>query len=187
MPPAPSTRDNAMTALILGFFASAWFGWAQEDPPASWQPALVVGALLSLAVAVAGGVMAWRAWSGDSALRAPGGDAAVRADCRARVRHRRGRCHWAAPRGLVRVPGPWICLVVGIHFWPLAPVLRRSSLRALGVLLVAVAVLAAVMSGVADVIPSAIVGAGAGAALLGYATWCAVAALRGRDEPARAA
>jgi len=29
-------RDAAMTALILGFFASSWFGWAQERPPAAW-------------------------------------------------------------------------------------------------------------------------------------------------------
>jgi hypothetical protein len=27
-------RDAAMAALILGFFASCWFGWAQERPPA---------------------------------------------------------------------------------------------------------------------------------------------------------
>jgi hypothetical protein len=26
------TRDAAMSALILGFFASSWFGWAQEKP-----------------------------------------------------------------------------------------------------------------------------------------------------------
>jgi hypothetical protein len=30
MPP----HDAAMTTLILGFFASSWFGWAQERPPA---------------------------------------------------------------------------------------------------------------------------------------------------------
>lgn len=26
-------RDGAMSALVLGFFASCWFGWAQEKPP----------------------------------------------------------------------------------------------------------------------------------------------------------
>jgi hypothetical protein len=38
-------RDSAMTALILGFFASCWFGWAQERPPASWRGPLIAGAV----------------------------------------------------------------------------------------------------------------------------------------------
>jgi hypothetical protein len=32
-----------MTALILGFFASSWFGWAQENPPEASRPFLIAG------------------------------------------------------------------------------------------------------------------------------------------------
>lgn len=53
-------RDSAMSALILGFFASTWFGWAQERPPASWRLPLVGGAVVSLLVALAGGGLAWQ-------------------------------------------------------------------------------------------------------------------------------
>jgi hypothetical protein len=38
-------RDAAMTAAVLGFFASAWFGWAQDDPPRSWRRPLVAGSV----------------------------------------------------------------------------------------------------------------------------------------------
>ena len=34
-------RDSAMTTAILSFFASAWFGWAQERPPAAWKAPLI--------------------------------------------------------------------------------------------------------------------------------------------------
>lgn len=65
-------RDHAMTALILGFFASCWFGWAQERPPVGWQVPLISGAVLSLAVAAVGAASAWQHRSGDSALGVPG-------------------------------------------------------------------------------------------------------------------
>ena len=65
-------RDAAMTALILGFFASCWFGWAQERPPAAWRTPLITATVLSLAVSATGAVFAWRHWSGDSALSEPG-------------------------------------------------------------------------------------------------------------------
>jgi hypothetical protein len=33
-------RDAAATAAVFGFFASAWFGWAQDQPPPAWRTAL---------------------------------------------------------------------------------------------------------------------------------------------------
>jgi hypothetical protein len=63
-------RDAAATAAVFGFFASAWFGWAQGQPPPAWRTALVAGSILSLLTAVGGGVMTWRNWSGPTAFDA---------------------------------------------------------------------------------------------------------------------
>ena len=168
------TRDGAMTALILGFFASSWFGWAQEKPPPGWRSPLIVGAVLSLMV---GAVCAWRNWSGGSALNEPGamrhygiivgvefGTAAAGAVALALW----GRGEYASA---------WVCLVVGAHFWPMAPVLKSPSLVALGVLLTVVAAAAVFVSRQTGIAASAVAGAGAGVALLGFASWAAVSVI----------
>jgi len=62
-PPRPR-RSSASS------FASAWFGWAQDEPPPAWRKALVAGSILSLLTAVGGGVMTWRNWSGPTAFDA---------------------------------------------------------------------------------------------------------------------
>lgn len=61
-------RDAAATAAVLGFFASSWFGWAQEQPPPAWRTLLRTGVVLSVAVAVAGGVLTWQHWSDATAF-----------------------------------------------------------------------------------------------------------------------
>jgi hypothetical protein len=169
-------RDGAMTALILGFFASAWFGWAQERPPAAWRSPLIAGAVVSLVVAVAGAVLAWRNWSGGSALSEPG--ALRRYGILVGVEFGVAGAGAAAIalRGHLEYVAPWICLVVGVHFWPMAPVLKNPSLAVLGAALAAVAVMAVLVSRRTAVAPSAITGAGAGLSLISYAVWGAVSA-----------
>lgn len=142
-------RDGAMSALVLGFFASCWFGWAQEKPPPVWRSPLIVGAALSLIVAVVGAAFG---------IAAVG--AAVIALCG-------GGEHIAAR----------VCLVVGVHFWPMSPVLKSPSLVALGALLAGVAVGAVLVSRTTAVATSAITGAGAGLALLGFASWAELSAI----------
>jgi hypothetical protein len=170
-------RDNAMTALILGFFASCWFGWAQERPPPGWRSPLIVGSVLSLVVAVAGAVFAWLNWSGGSALSEPG---AMRAygiigavEFGVAAAGAAGLALWGHSEYLA----PWICLVVGVHFWPMAPVLKDPSLIVLGALMTAVAVTAVVVSRRAGLAPSAVTGVGAGITLLGFAIRGAVTAI----------
>jgi hypothetical protein len=172
-----TVRDGAMTALILGFFASIWFGWAHEGPPPAWRKFLTAGAVLSLMVAVVGAVLAWQNWSGASALGEPG---AMRrygifvgvefgiAALGAAVFIRRGHTRYLAP---------WICLVVGVHFFPIAPVLENPLLVVLGAVLTAIAVTAVLVSRRTNLAPSAIAGAGAGVALFSVAVVGLVAAV----------
>ncbi|WP_433792610.1 hypothetical protein [Actinoplanes sp. CA-252034] len=62
-----------------------------------------------------------------------------------------------------------VAAVVGLHFWPLAPVLRDPALRVLAGL-VCVAALAGLITGmVSTVSPGEVVGSGVGVLLLGYA------------------
>jgi hypothetical protein len=68
-------RDAAATAAIFGFFASGWFGWAQEEPPVAWRKALIAGSIVSLLTAVGGGVLAWRQWSDGTVFDADTGRA----------------------------------------------------------------------------------------------------------------
>jgi hypothetical protein len=166
-----------MTALILSFFASCWFGWAQERPPAAWRPLLITGAVLGIAVAVIGAVLAWRNWSGGSALSEPGAmrhySIIVGVEFGITAAGAAGIDAW----GRSEYIAPWICLVVGVHFVPMAPVLDHPSLITLGILMVAIAMAAVVVSRRTDVAPSALTGVGAGVSLLGYATWGAAAAV----------
>jgi hypothetical protein len=61
-----SRRDAGLTALFLGFFASAWFGWAQAD--STLRTWLLVGSIVSLVVAVFGAIVGFRRPSAKSAM-----------------------------------------------------------------------------------------------------------------------
>ena len=57
---AEFARDMAVNAAVFGFFASGWFGWAQDAPPRRWRPFLITGSVLSLLTLAAGVLVAWR-------------------------------------------------------------------------------------------------------------------------------
>lgn len=170
-------RDGAMTAAVLGFFASAWFGWAQERPPARWRLPLAAGAVGGMLLALAAGTVAGLHWTSGSVLDDPEGyrtylvvvgvESGVAA-VGAVVLLLLGRSDWTAP---------WVCLVVGVHFVPLAPVLDNPALYALAVLLTAWAVAAPLLAARRRLPTSLVTGAGAGAALLCFALWAAVGLL----------
>lgn len=159
-------RDAAMTALILGFFASSWFGWAQESPPTGWSIWLGVGSGLSLAVAAIGGVLAWRHWSDGSLLSEPG------------AMRRYGIivgiefvvCLIGAlallASGHGRYVAVWIAVAVGIHFWPMVPLFDNVVLIPLGVALLIAGVIGLVFGLRGSIMPSAITGTISGCALL---------------------
>lgn len=63
----------------------------------------------------------------------------------------------------------WICAVVGVHFFALAPVLQAPALRWLGAVVTTVAIGALFLGVLTSVTPSSVTGSGAGLALLAYA------------------
>src|SRR5262245_22553773 len=99
-----SRRDAGITALVLGFFASAWFGWGQAAPPAGLGTWLTVGSVLALVVAAVGASVGFRSPASTAALhdRAAGRRYGVivgienrtgRRRCRHPRRHRSGCLH----------------------------------------------------------------------------------------------
>lgn len=163
-------RDAAATAAIFGFFASSWFGWAQENPPPAWRNWLIAGAILSLLVAIAGGVLTWQHWSDGTAFNPQTGrtfglivgiEFAI-AGIGAGVLTRLGKADLIAP---------WIALVVGVHFWPLAPLLRYPLLYGVAAL-VSIAALGAVpLARSQTVTVSAVTGLATGLILLAAALY----------------
>lgn len=158
-------RDAAATAAIFGFFASVWFGWAQEHPPKSWRPWLIAGSVLSLATMVAGGLLVWRHWSDGTAFdegtsKAFGivvGIEVVLAGVGAAVLGVRGKKEF--------IP-VWIALVVGVHFFPVAAIIGYPLIHVVGAL-VTIAALAAVPMARSRSLPvSAVNGLGVGTILL---------------------
>jgi hypothetical protein len=162
-------RDDAIIVLLFGLLASTWFGWAHEGPPRSWRLPLTLAAVTSIVIGAVGGYLTWRHWGGGSALSEPGamrsygitvGVEFALAGIGAAVLGVRKRQDLIAP---------WICLVVGVHFAPLAPILKNPMLYVLAAVVTAVALAAVPLARRRDLPPSAITGLGTGSALLLFA------------------
>jgi hypothetical protein len=115
-------RDFAGTAAVFGFFAASWFGWAQEGPPPRWKPLLVTGSVLSMVVAVAGGLLLWRLWDRGTAFddtTGPRFGIVVGLEVGAAAL---GAVLLAVRRRAELIPA-WVALVVGVHLFPVAAIL----------------------------------------------------------------
>jgi len=179
----PTRRDAGQTALFEGFFAAAWFGWGQAAPP-SWMRAwLGAGFAAAVLISVAGGVTSVRHRTQTAAVS----DA---------VSSRRYGVIVGIEFGLVALGAlafgvagqslffpAWTCAVVGVHFFPLAPVLHDPWLPVLGILVTGIAVLAVTLHFTSGVAPSTVTGAGAGFLLAGSAL--VIVLRRGRRLTAR--
>ncbi|RKN51097.1 hypothetical protein D7223_05110 [Micromonospora endolithica] len=165
--PVPSRRQAGLTALYLGVFATLWF-----SVPAAGQPLralLVVGSVVALLTAVVGAVVAARG-------RGAAGNARDRsADRRYLVivavefaAAGLGAVVLTLADASELVP-VLVCAVVGLHFFPLVPVLRDPWLRWLGSALLGVALAGLVTALVSTVSAGLVVGTGAGLLLLAYA------------------
>jgi hypothetical protein len=161
-------RDAAFTAAIFGFFASAWFGWAQAKPPEWLVDWLVAGSIAAVLTMVAGVVLGVRHRHDGSALNIQGasrrygiivGIEFVLAGVGAGV---------LGATGAVDYIPVWICAVVGAHFLPLAQVLLARWLYPFGAALCGVAVAGLVVGLTGVTAPTTVVGVGAGLLLLTY-------------------
>ena len=161
--------DVAITVSIFGFFAFVWFGWAQERPPSQrtrWW--LAGGAVAGLLLSVFGGIRTGAA-EDDPSLYEGGamglfyivvglefGLAALGAIILVIVRRQ-------------EFIAPWICLVVGVHFFPLAPLLDNAALYVLAALLTVWPFVAVRVAQRRDLSTSFMTGVGAGSCLLFFA------------------
>lgn len=175
--PPQSRRDLGVTALVEGFFATAWFGWgsATASGLAWWT---TVGTILALLVAASGAIIGFRSPRSTAKLRDPAagrrygiiigiefGSAAI------------GAAILGGSGQGAYIPA-WVCVVVGVHFFALAPVLGDPRLVLLGVLTCLVAFSAAAIPLITDVAPSLIAGLGAGTLLLVFGAIALVGAVR---------
>ncbi|MCB0187942.1 MAG: hypothetical protein KDE31_26925 [Caldilineaceae bacterium] len=162
---AEFTRDAAATAAVFGLLAASWFGWAQENPPPVWRNWLIAGAILSLVVALVGGFFTWQHWSAGTAFNPQTGRtfglivgiefaiAGIGA----------GLLSWWGRSDLI---APWVALVVGVHFVPLAPLLHYRLLYAVAALVCVVALAAVSLASMQNLAVSAVTGVTTGMILL---------------------
>jgi hypothetical protein len=170
-----SRHQAGLTALYLGVFAMVWFSVPSAEQPL--RALLVVGSIAALLTAVVGGVLSAR-------TRGAGGP-------RDRATDRRyllivvAEFAAAGLGAAVLAAADWseyipvlVCAVVGLHFFPLAPLLRDPLLRPLGVALCVVAAAGLVTALASAVSAGLVVGTGAGLLLLAYAVQALVRAYR---------
>jgi hypothetical protein len=174
---AEHIRDAAMTAVIFGFFATTWFGWAQEAPPRAWRRPLIAGTIAAVLTAVTGAVVASRHWGHGTAF-----DEGTSRTFGIVVGIEFGLAALGAAVLAVRRRSPlipvWIALVVGLHLFPVAWLIRYPAIHVVAALVTAGALLTVPAarwlsptgpSG--SVALSAVVGAFTGAVLLAGAVY----------------
>jgi hypothetical protein len=177
-------QGQGIGAAIVGFFAVCWFAWGSSEPTPPLITALVrIGTVAGLVIIVLGVRRARSSPPGTSLM----------ADPNARRRYAIivigefvligiGSALLGANGGARWIP-VWVCLGVGVHFFPLAPVVGDRRLVLLGVALIGVAALALALGLTADTRPATVTGLGAGLCLLVWAGWALRAEATGPGRP----
>jgi hypothetical protein len=165
-----SRTDSGLTALILGCFAMGWFGWGQSAGQHLQNAVLTVGSTAALVVAILGATLAFRRprCAGATHNRATNRRYGIVVGLEFALAGV-GAGVLAATGAAPYIP-VWVCAVVGLHMFPLATVLDDAALRWLGVAITIVAICALLVGVLTDVAPARVTGAGAGLALLTFAT-----------------
>ena len=167
-------RDLAVMTVVFGVAAMLWFGWGQEDPPRRWRLPLGIGGGLGLVAAVVGGFLVWQNWGPEFALAATSARRAFGITCGiefglagigAAILGVTRRSHWIAP---------WIALVVGAHFVPLALIFKDPGLMVLAILMILTVAASVLLQRRRSITPSASTGFGSGSVLLVFAIRAAI-------------
>ncbi|BAL89563.1 hypothetical protein AMIS_43430 [Actinoplanes missouriensis 431] len=162
---ADHLRDAAVTAAVFGFFASSWFGWAQEAPPPSWRKPLIAATVVSLLTAVAGGLLAWRHASAgtvfDDATSRTFGIVVGIEFAAAGV----GAVILAVLRRRELIP-VWIAFVVGVHLFPVAVIIHYPAVHVTAALITLASLVAVPVARSRSLPVSAVIGVATGAVLL---------------------
>ncbi|SCG60799.1 hypothetical protein [Micromonospora inositola] len=158
-------RQAGLTALYLGVFATIWFSVPAADPPL--RTLLVAGSGAALLTALVGAAMLIRA--GRPAVRNPATDRRYGIIVLVELAVGALGALALAAAGRTELIPVLVCAVVGVHFFPLAPVLRDRLLVPLGVTLSLVALAGLVVGLASSVSAGLVVGCGAGLLLWGYA------------------
>ncbi|WP_205328186.1 hypothetical protein [Glycomyces sp. YM15] len=169
-------RDAAGLAAVFGFFAMAWFGWAQEGPPKPWVKYLAAGSILSILVAASGGFLLWRHWSDGTVFDdATGRGFGVIVGIEfAAAGLGAGLLAW---RGHADRISAWIAFVVGVHLFPVAVVLAIPAVHVSAALITAASLAAVPIAKAKALRTSAVVGPLTGTVLLATAVASLVDAL----------
>ncbi|MFC5649159.1 hypothetical protein ACFPYJ_08450 [Paenibacillus solisilvae] len=162
-------RDYVMYASIFGMFSFCWFGWAQENPRASWRKYIGIASGAALLVCLLGVYLSVKNWDEPSALS----DAAAFRNYLIYV-YTEFVLAGAGAFLLIKwkrkaYMAPWIAFIVGIHFIGLKSVFEDPSLYILAALLVAISIIAVFAAPKLQVASSAITGIGAGTVLFCFA------------------
>jgi hypothetical protein len=173
---ADHVRDAAATGVVFGFFASSWFGWAQEAPPRKLRPFLIAGAVLSLVTVAVAVTLTIRRWSDGTAFDA---DTSPRFGIVVGIEFGVG----ALGALLLRLRGhrelipAWIAFVVGIHLFPVAVLLDYAFLHVVAALVTVASVVAVPVARRRGIAVSAAVGLSTGTLLL-LSAWFSLASIR---------
>lgn len=176
-------KDVAANAMVMGFAAMAWFGWAhQADSPALQIP-LAIGMAAGLAVGIIC-LVARRRLGGQSVheLNTKRANTVYYAAVGFEVVFAFGG---AIVLGRLEHPDyiiAWIMAIMGIHFLPLARLYRIPELTATGILCIGAGIAGAWtgLLGIFD--PAVIAGGGGGTILLATGIACALRLRRAWKE-----
>jgi hypothetical protein len=109
-----------------------WFDWAQQQPPRGWRRWLIVGAVAGLLTAIAGGIVAWQNWDTGTVFDAATGRSFGIVVGIEVLLAGPGAWFLASRKRNELIP-PWVAVVVGVHFFPLAPLFNDPMFYVLAV------------------------------------------------------
>ena len=161
-------RDYAMMVAIFSFASMAWFGWSQEEPPKSWRKYIGILTGIALLLCLLGVYLSIKNWGEATALANEQSFIYyyvfvllefVFAGIGAFILFQNTKGHYIAP---------WVCFIVGVHFFGLRFVFDDFSLNILGLLLVLVSGLSLYVSKNTKLINSTVTGVLSGIIFLGF-------------------